>query len=154
MSQHFKVDSLQEFSSCFNTLSRTIEKYVVYYSYKGSPEDWSLLDSYQYEQRDAYFNNVSHNTSLPISTFPVVKDGVFMVSVADKVDHSLTFFKVDYFEELMSVTNRDVVTACAVMRDSIKGSKIESEDKRKMFDAGIILKNIKNHSHQKSFLND
>ncbi len=78
--------------------------FKIYFALKCDPLNWSLLESLDFPIVDISYNLPS----------PIVKDGMFMVSMVDKVKSSLTFFAFDYYEELMNI---NVLLKCAVLRD-------------------------------------
>ena len=90
--------------------------YTVYYAPKASPENWSKLVTVKLPHvRDCCKVLSPIPYLVPLASFPVVRDGVFMVSLANKENSTLTFFKADY-GFLLSPTHRTVAVA-SVLRD-------------------------------------
>jgi hypothetical protein len=115
-------------------------RYAVFFCFKSNPDSWSLLKSLDFSVSEhGYTHSEGFAVSHPLTSLPVVKDGVLMVSLVDKVQQSLSFFMFDYYEDLM-VINDNILVICAVLKDW-KGL---NRDMSKVFD--VILQNSINSS--------
>jgi hypothetical protein len=95
---------------------RIVVYYIVYCAPRHSPENWSKLVTVKLPHvRDCCKVLSPIPYLVPLASFPVVRDGVFMVSLANKENSTLTFFKADY-GFLLSPTHKTVAVA-SVLRD-------------------------------------
>ena len=86
--------------------------YIIYYAYTSNPGMWSVLTRFDLPHLTNDYHRTCRGKIAPLVNFPVVRDGVFMVSVANNVRSTLSFFKAEYhllLNELMTVAVASVL---------------------------------------------
>jgi hypothetical protein len=104
-------------------------RFAIFYARKNQPTVWHFFDSFSlpdlddncsFLMRSFAANFSTQEILIPFLSYPVVKQGVAVVSVANKLESTLSFFKVDFFKELLEfATAEAAVPYAASMRDSV-----------------------------------
>ncbi len=99
---------------------RTLKvKFSIFYSFDRFPKKWYFYHRYDHPSDDPNLYCEMGSFVVPLMSFPVVRDGVFIISLANRADKTLSFLKIDFAEDIKKVSSaRFVAPFAAVMRDA------------------------------------